>query len=141
MLRLNRTRLHHIRSFKDREPVRVSMTRHGLTAQVEKQIARGSRLTGPLHPQVHWSRAARTDKGVHALGNLISVKLLWPPDVDLVAEVNKKLPADVCVLDMKKVTKVREAAGRQGEASHARGASPYVRRWRCLALWLTRRES
>jgi tRNA pseudouridine38-40 synthase len=56
--------------------------------------------------QVHWSRAARTDKGVHALGNLISVKLLWPPEVDMVAEANKHLPPDICVLDMKRVTKV-----------------------------------
>ena len=136
VLKLHRTRLHHIRSFKDREPVRASIAR--LDCAGGKQIARRSRLTGPHHPQVHWSRAARTDKGVHALGNLISVKLLWPADVDLVAEVNKKLPADVCVLDMKKVTKVREAVGRQGKAQDARGASPYDRRWRTLALWLTR---
>ena len=85
------------------------------------RMAKRSRLTGLA--QVHWTRAARTDKGVHALGNLISVKLLWPPDADMVAEVNSKLPADVCVLDMKRVTKVKEA-----------GAPT-----RCIAWWLDAR--
>jgi tRNA pseudouridine38-40 synthase len=55
--------------------------------------------------KVHWSRAARTDKGVHALGNVVSLKLMCPPDVDMVSETNKHLPKDILVLDMKRVTK------------------------------------
>jgi tRNA pseudouridine38-40 synthase len=55
--------------------------------------------------KVHWSRAARTDKGVHALGNVVSLKLMCPTDVDMVSETNKHLPKDILVLDMKRVTK------------------------------------
>ena len=49
-----------------------------------------------MQHKVHWSRAARTDKGVHALGNVVSLKLMCPADVDMVAEINKKLPG-VCL--------------------------------------------
>uniref|UniRef100_A0A7S4H854 Pseudouridine synthase I TruA alpha/beta domain-containing protein n=1 Tax=Guillardia theta TaxID=55529 RepID=A0A7S4H854_GUITH len=55
--------------------------------------------------KVHWNRAARTDKGVHALGNVVGLKLLINPDVDMVEEVNKHLPSDIRVLDIKRVTK------------------------------------
>jgi hypothetical protein len=32
--------------------------------------------------KIQWARAARTDKGVHALGNCVSVRLLLEDDVD-----------------------------------------------------------
>ena len=42
---------------------------------------------------------------MHALGNVVSLKLMCPPDVDMVSETNKHLPKDILVLDMKRVTK------------------------------------
>eukprot|EP01084_Bolivina_argentea_P178764 308990_1 len=54
--------------------------------------------------KICWSRSARTDKGVHAVGNLISAKLLIRPGTEgcdeLRNEVNSHLPNDICVLDV-----------------------------------------
>jgi tRNA pseudouridine38-40 synthase len=35
--------------------------------------------------KIQWARAARTDKGVHALGNCVSARLLLEDDVDPVS--------------------------------------------------------
>ncbi|KIP03414.1 hypothetical protein PHLGIDRAFT_497204 [Phlebiopsis gigantea 11061_1 CR5-6] len=47
--------------------------------------------------KVNFNRAARTDAGVHAAGNLVSMKMIMEvPDVpDLTARVNELLPPDV----------------------------------------------
>jgi len=45
------------------------------------------------HKKIHLIRAARTDKGVHAAGQIVGVKLLMIPN--LVEEVNKLLPTDI----------------------------------------------
>jgi tRNA pseudouridine38-40 synthase len=47
--------------------------------------------------QVNLGRAARTDAGVHAAGNLVSMKIITPvPGVpDLVARVNEELPPEI----------------------------------------------
>ena len=65
---------------------------------------------GPLQ-KVGWERASRTDKGVHALKNLISAKLQFPPAVDIdqdytehVARLNSLLPADIRVYKIQPVT-------------------------------------
>ena len=45
-------------------------------------------------PQVHWNRAARTDKGVSAAGNVVSLKMMigYP---DVVERINAALPLQV----------------------------------------------
>ncbi len=56
-----------------------------------------------LSPQVHWNRAARTDKGVSAAGNVVSLKMMigFP---DIVERINAALPPQVlasfCVLSV-----------------------------------------
>ncbi|KAG7394784.1 hypothetical protein PHYBOEH_004662 [Phytophthora boehmeriae] len=56
--------------------------------------------------KIGWSRAARTDKGVHAAGQLLTAKLLVGDDVEgFVAKVNAALPADIRVMQMVTVTK------------------------------------
>ncbi|RLN85771.1 hypothetical protein BBJ28_00007057, partial [Nothophytophthora sp. Chile5] len=56
--------------------------------------------------QIGWSRAARTDKGVHAAGQLLTAKLHVGDDVPaFVAKVNAALPADIRVMQMVTVTK------------------------------------
>ena len=56
--------------------------------------------------KVKWSRASRTDKGVHALCAVVGLKLLWEakPAEDIIAEINLNLPEDVRVLSLKLVT-------------------------------------
>lgn len=50
-------------------------------------------------------RAARTDKGVSAVGQLVSLKMLIDfPNYDLVANINKHLPDQIRVLGYTKVT-------------------------------------
>ncbi|KAG0168110.1 tRNA pseudouridine synthase 1 [Apophysomyces sp. BC1021] len=46
--------------------------------------------------KVQWMRAARTDKGVHAAGNLVSVKMIVPGD-DVVEKINSLLPPQIRV--------------------------------------------
>lgn len=52
-----------------------------------------------LHHQVKINRAARTDAGVHAAGNLVSMKLIIdiPGVTDLVARINEELPPEIRV--------------------------------------------
>lgn len=47
--------------------------------------------------QVQWNRAARTDKGVSAAGNVVSLKMMigYP---DIVERINSNLPAQVLPL-------------------------------------------
>ncbi|CAO3607065.1 unnamed protein product [Mucor hiemalis] len=44
-----------------------------------------------------WMRAARTDKGVHAAGNLLSLKMQIPEDYDVVERINSFLPPQIRV--------------------------------------------
>ncbi|DAZ96995.1 TPA: hypothetical protein N0F65_011910 [Lagenidium giganteum] len=56
--------------------------------------------------KIGWSRAARTDKGVHAAGQLLTAKLHVGDDVDaFIAKVNESLPEDIRVLHMVTTTK------------------------------------
>lgn len=52
--------------------------------------------------KLKWARAARTDKGVHALGNVVSLKINPETTVD---QINEKLPNDIRVFGIVKVTK------------------------------------
>jgi len=55
--------------------------------------------------KVSLARAARTDAGVHAAGNVINMKLITsPPGVDdLVAAVNEKLPPEIRVWNIVRI--------------------------------------
>ena len=58
--------------------------------------------------KVGWNRAARTDKGVHAAGNVVSLNLVLAPgdSADALRErANAALAPDVRVLDIVRVTK------------------------------------
>lgn len=45
--------------------------------------------------QIHWSRAARTDKGVSALCQVVSAKLMIEPKDTFAERVNEHLPSQV----------------------------------------------
>ncbi|SCU80766.1 LAME_0B04478g1_1 [Lachancea meyersii CBS 8951] len=49
-------------------------------------------------------RAARTDKGVHAGGNVISLKLIIE-DPDIISKINSKLPDGIRIWDIERVNK------------------------------------
>ncbi|KAG2945035.1 hypothetical protein PC117_g8780 [Phytophthora cactorum] len=56
--------------------------------------------------KIGWSRAARTDKGVHAAGQLLTAKLHVGDDIAaFIAKVNAALPEDIRVMHMVTVTK------------------------------------
>lgn len=50
-----------------------------------------------------WSRAARTDKGVSAVGQLVALKLMQPHK-DMPAAINAHLPPVVRVFGVQRVT-------------------------------------
>lgn len=49
-------------------------------------------------------RAARTDKGVHAAGNVVSCKLILE-DEDIMAKINSHLPDQICVWGIERVNR------------------------------------
>eukprot|EP01117_Protostelium_nocturnum_P011944 TRINITY_DN436_c0_g1_i5.p1 TRINITY_DN436_c0_g1~~TRINITY_DN436_c0_g1_i5.p1 ORF type:complete len:282 (-),score=115.13 TRINITY_DN436_c0_g1_i5:1124-1969(-) len=48
--------------------------------------------------KVSWSRAARTDKGVSAVGNVIALKMMTDPEETLVERINANLPPAIRIL-------------------------------------------
>lgn len=54
-------------------------------------------------PQVGWSRSSRTDKGVHSLSTVVSLKLLVKPEwfesdpqgLSVAEEINRHLPGSI----------------------------------------------
>ena len=56
--------------------------------------------------KVSLARAARTDAGVHAAGNVVNMKLITsPPGVDnLIAVVNSNLPSDIRVWNIVRIS-------------------------------------
>ncbi|CAO3640060.1 unnamed protein product [Cunninghamella blakesleeana] len=51
--------------------------------------------------KVHWVRAARTDKGVHAAGNIVSLKLQFPKsNQEMIDAINAELPEQIRVWGM-----------------------------------------
>ena len=63
---------------------------------VEAHVACALRII-TLCVQVNLGRAARTDAGVHAAGNVVSMKIITaiPGVPDLVARVNEELPPEI----------------------------------------------
>lgn len=59
--------------------------------------------------KVSLARAARTDAGVHAAGNIVNMKLITsPPGVDdLVTTVNNNLPPEIRVWNIVRVSQSR----------------------------------
>jgi tRNA pseudouridine38-40 synthase len=57
-------------------------------------------LMAPL--QVEWNRAARTDKGVHAAAQVVSLKVVMPPggEKELVERLSQLLPSDIACVDV-----------------------------------------
>ena len=74
-------------------------------------IYRGCGCGRLLHDaQLCWARAARTDKGVSALANVVSLKLMAPGGGSALAEaLNGVLPAAMRVFDVVPTTKSFEA--------------------------------
>ncbi len=55
--------------------------------------------------QINWMRAARTDKGVSAVGQLVSLKMVvGHTTYDVIENINKHLPAQIRVLGYTKTT-------------------------------------
>lgn len=66
-------------------------------------VAGGSKPTNPPPPQIHWMRAARTDKGVSAVGQCVSLKMvLEPPGV--LERINAALPEQIRVFGFGRTT-------------------------------------
>ena len=68
-------------------------------------ISRNNFSNGLNLNKIKWSRAARTDKGVHALGNLFVMKLALIENVDYPKLINKHLPKSIRVFKCQRVTK------------------------------------
>jgi tRNA pseudouridine38-40 synthase len=61
--------------------------------------------------KVSWQRCGRTDKGVHALRQVVSAKLMVDDDQEAVEAINKTLPADIRVLSIQRVVNSFNAKG------------------------------
>ena len=84
---------------------------------VESELESAISRTGAVHElnagdlQKHgWNRASRTDKGVHAFGQVVSLKMSLGDDSDaqknkFIEALSKELPRDIAVFDVLKVNK------------------------------------
>jgi tRNA pseudouridine38-40 synthase len=88
---------------------------------IEQELERALFLAGSIieanfgfMQKIQWTRAARTDRGVHALTQCCAMKLLSPKDVEtnignarinFAETINRFLPADIQVQGMAKVSK------------------------------------
>ncbi|CAI5742411.1 unnamed protein product [Hyaloperonospora brassicae] len=90
--------------------------------------------------KIGWSRAARTDKGVHAAGQLLTAKLHVDEGDDkvlaFVAGVNSALPKDIRVLQMVTVTKNFNAKMMCDQRTYEYLAPTFIfgQRTRCVGL-------
>ena len=75
------------------------------TPTVEREIFRVLTLTKIIksREECNFSRCGRTDTGVHAAGNYISISLRVKPEIDHLAVINKLLPGDIRLLAMRPV--------------------------------------
>lgn len=53
---------------------------------------------GSWASQISWTRAARTDKGVSAVGQVVALKLLIEGDDGLLSRINAELPPDIHIM-------------------------------------------
>lgn len=75
------------------------------TATVEREIFRVLVLTKMIKSResCNFSRCGRTDTGVHAAGNYLSIALRVKPAIDHLNVINKLLPRDIRFLAMRRV--------------------------------------
>jgi len=59
------------------------------------QLLRACPVLHPCCCQIHWNRAARTDKGVSALCQVVSAKLMIEPKDTFAERINTHLPSQV----------------------------------------------
>lgn len=78
---------------------------------IEEDLYRGFVAAGAISPEnssdlkkVAFMRAARTDKGVHAAGNIVSLKLIIE-DPDIVQKINDNLPDQIRVYGISRTNK------------------------------------
>lgn len=76
---------------------------------IEKHLQKALYRAGSIDPRnmeriqkIAWMRCARTDKGVHAIGQIVSVKLKFNDEV--MADANSHLPEDIRIFGFVRVT-------------------------------------
>jgi len=74
-------------------------------ATVEREIFRALIKTKMIkgREECNFSRCGRTDAGVHAAGNYISLSLRVKPEIDHLKVINKVLPSDIRFLGIRRV--------------------------------------
>jgi tRNA pseudouridine38-40 synthase len=77
-----------------------------LKACHEAGLISDDNMDAKVSHKIQWQRASRTDKGVHALRNIISCKFLNPPDGEekCVERLNALLPKDIRIYELRPVT-------------------------------------
>ena len=80
------------------------MQRNAGLATIESELEAALHAAGAISDanagsfsKIHWTRAARTDKGVSAVCQVVSAKLVVDPAESFASRVNAHLPAQVCV--------------------------------------------
>jgi tRNA pseudouridine(38-40) synthase len=73
----------------------VPHTPEHLTTTAAAALISRSVAVNTQHKQIHWNRAARTDKGVSAVCQVVSAKLVVEPAGSFVERVNAALPDQV----------------------------------------------
>lgn len=70
--------------------------------------------------KIQWSRAARTDRGVHAVSQCCAIKLLADPDhrYEFIDKVNALLPSDIRIHTMTKVMRSFNAKNHCGKRTY-----------------------
>ncbi|KAL6058712.1 Pseudouridylate synthase 1 [Balamuthia mandrillaris] len=88
----------------------AGMQRNPGVRTVEEELEKAIVEAGGIAPfnagsflKVNWSRCARTDKGVHAVGNIISLKMLLEPE-GMLDRINAALPPDIRLFEIYRVT-------------------------------------
>lgn len=76
------------------------------TPTVEREIFKALLLTRMIRSResCNFSRCGRTDTGVHAAGNYMSISLRVSPQIDHLAVANKVLPTDIRLLALREVS-------------------------------------
>lgn len=79
-----------------------------IEGELEKAICKAggiSEANAESFTKINWMRAARTDKGVSAVGQLVSLKMVvGHTNYDVIEHINKHLPAQIRVLGYTKTT-------------------------------------
>ena len=79
------------------DPTHPTVEHFLLVALHKAHLIADENLKGVWQQKIAWQRASRTDKGVHALRNVLSVKLICLPEgeVEMAKRANEFLPNDI----------------------------------------------